>query len=288
VDYKWETRSLALGIGIVSALDMMSFYADWFISLGFMLSEIQRIYSDAKSAAHALGDKSAATEHPAPAELRNRMKLTHRNLLEAAELHMTLKSFDRVVEAADDPTLTLHNVSEYAQDLHLRLADELALCSFWQVPREYQQFLDPDLFGSQVANAFPSARPDIEEAGNCLAFGRATACVFHLMRVVEHGLRALARNLSDDNLNPSRNPSWDAILKKCEAEQRKPVAERSAEWRAADNTFVSEIIATVRAIKDGWRNPSLHVERSYTPDQAKEIFIAVRAFMRRLAEKLSE
>src|SRR4051794_4802873 len=49
-----------------------------------------------------------------------------------------------------------------------------------------------EIMGAEVKAAFPSAMPDVLEVGNCLAAECNTAAVFHLMRVAEVGLRALA------------------------------------------------------------------------------------------------
>ena len=38
-----------------------------------------------------------------------------------------------------------------------------------------------------------SAKGDIMDAVDAYALGLNTACVFHLMRIAEHGMRALAR-----------------------------------------------------------------------------------------------
>jgi len=46
-----------------------------------------------------------------------------------------------------------------------------------------------------VISAFPSSRADIAHAVDCYASEHETACVFHLMRVLEHGLRALAEDV---------------------------------------------------------------------------------------------
>lgn len=40
---------------------------------------------------------------------------------------------------------------------------------------------------------FPSGKTEVEQAVDCYACEHNTACVFHLMRVAEYGLRALAR-----------------------------------------------------------------------------------------------
>ncbi len=47
-------------------------------------------------------------------------------------------------------------------------------------------------FGAEVGFTFPTVNREVNEAGKCYAVGRYTACVFHLMRVLEVGLRELA------------------------------------------------------------------------------------------------
>jgi hypothetical protein len=105
------------------------------------------------------------------------------------------------------------------------------------------------------------------------------------MRVVEVGLRALGHSLNDPSLDPKRNPTWEAILKKCDTELQKPRQQQSPEW-AADSTFFANAAANLRAVKEAWRNPTLHVEISYDEERAVEVYSAVRAFMRHLATKL--
>jgi hypothetical protein len=48
------------------------------------------------------------------------------------------------------------------------------------------------LFDAKVFSDFPSASFDFDEAGKSFALGRYTACVFHLMRVLEIGINGLA------------------------------------------------------------------------------------------------
>ena len=50
----------------------------------------------------------------------------------------------------------------------------------------------PGDWASTIAS-FKSATPEIEDAVDCFALDKPTASVFHLMRIAEHGLRALAR-----------------------------------------------------------------------------------------------
>jgi hypothetical protein len=41
--------------------------------------------------------------------------------------------------------------------------------------------------------AFPSIAAEVEDGVDCYALGHNTACVFHMVRVAEIGLRAIAR-----------------------------------------------------------------------------------------------
>jgi len=47
-----------------------------------------------------------------------------------------------------------------------------------------------------VLDKFAAAKDEVSEAIDCWAGGHSTACVFHLMRLAEHGLRAPARERS--------------------------------------------------------------------------------------------
>ena len=99
-----------------------------------------------------------------------------------------------------------------------------------------------------VRNQFPSANTEIEEASKCFALDRYTAVVFHLMRIMEIGLRSLSSTLKDPSLDPKRNPNWEGILAKCRTEQSKPLNQRAPEWQA-DEPFFSGV--SVRLMPGG-------------------------------------
>jgi hypothetical protein len=148
-------------------------------------------------------------------------------------------------------------------------------------------FADPNLFGEQVAKAFPSTIVDIEEAGKCLALDRNTACVFHLMRVMESGLNALGASIGDPKLDPNTNPTWERFLARGRVELEKNPAARSPEWQAKGD-FFADALANLRAVRTAWRNPAMHVRGAYDEEKALDIFHAVRGFMRHLATELHE
>jgi hypothetical protein len=87
--------------------------------------------------------------------------------------------------------------------------------------------------------------------------------------------------------SPKRNPSWDSILHKCREELGKPLAQRSPEW-TVDESFFSGATGALMAVKDAWRNPTMHVEIPYDDEKALAVWYCVRTFMRHLATKLHE
>lgn len=210
---------------------------------------------------------------------------------DCADLGLTasVASIRKIRALCDRPSPTYGELRKlYYEELHDRLIDEMSASLLLTVaPGRARLYNEPDLFGPEMASRFPSAADDIAEAGRCLALERATACVFHLMRVMECALRALAVSLKDPDLDPKRNPSWDAMLKKCRAQLALSLAERSPEWRG-DDQFFSAATERLMAVKDAWRNPTMHVEKKYTEEEAEDAWNATRAFMRQVATKLHE
>lgn len=188
---------------------------------------------------------------------------------------------------ADSETIQHANIVERIHEISVRIQDELSLYLFLQMPSSKLAFYtEPrNQFGVKVLDKFPVVVADVESAGKCFATGNYTASVFHLMRVMECGLRALGGSLNDESLSPDRNPNWETILRKCTDELNKPASKRSDEWRLHEH-FYSTATANLRAVKDAWRNPTMHIDQVYDEDQSLAVWNAVKAFMRHLSERL--
>jgi hypothetical protein len=63
---------------------------------------------------------------------------------------------------------------------------------------------------------------------------------------------------------------------------------KAAGARTPDELFFAEAAAQIGHIKHAWRNPTMHVDRKYTEEEAKEVMQAVKSFMRHLAIRLHE
>lgn len=205
------------------------------------------------------------------------------------DLAASMATAKRFIALADKPLATYGDLRATCHELLSRLLDESSSVLLLSIDPEMQRYFNgPNLFGEQVASAFPSAIGEIEEAGKCLALKRNTASAFHAMRAVEHGLRALGKSLNEPSLDPDMNPTWDRIIGRGDRELQKTFDKRTPEWHAKDG-FFSEAIANLRAVKTAWRNPTMHVKSGvYDAEKALEVFTAVRGFMRHLASELKE
>jgi hypothetical protein len=159
---------------------------------------------------------------------------------------------------------------------------ELEGRKFLQVQREDLYSPEWPSFDINVHTRFPTITEEISEAGKCLALRRSTACVMHLMRILEVGLHSLA-----DEMNvPFENKNWGTIIDQVEKRIREmSSATHGADWKK-DQQFYSEAAAHFRILKDAWRNHAMHVHERYSEERAEAIFNSVRAFMQHLATKL--
>jgi hypothetical protein len=131
-------------------------------------------------------------------------------------------------------------------------------------------------FGDAVFAAFPSANEDIAEAAKCLGLSRPTACVMHSVRVVEVGLKALGKAVG---IGPQND--WGSYLREIEIALTKSA--KAAGSRTPLEQFYSEAAASIDNVRRAWRNPTMHVDRSYSVERATEIFNALRSLMRHLS-----
>jgi hypothetical protein len=135
-----------------------------------------------------------------------------------------------------------------------------------------------DLFGEEVGKKFKRALPDIENAGNCLAVGQGTACVFHLMRAMDIALHRLASRL---RIKIGPKDTWGQILNKIDP-RIDAMAEKTQRQKTRKERW-SEARTNLFHVKEAVRDPSSHAKRSYTARQATDVMKAVEAFMAHLA-----
>jgi hypothetical protein len=166
---------------------------------------------------------------------------------------------------------TYSDISDAVGTLDKIITLELLDSLFMHVPSDRAIFYaQPELFGSAVNKRFPDFQYDIEEAGNCHASGRATACAFHLMRIMELALQELGTVLG---IALTNEKDWQNILDGINK------AIRKLPPKDARTISLSSAAGHLYNVKVAWRNPTMHPRITYTSEQAADLRRAVKAFL---------
>lgn len=205
--------------------------------------------------------------------------------LEILGTHLTATAVNRLgARLSNDDSLTHEQFCNAVADIDERLRDELNLIYTFVLSADRAKYFETKepLFGQMIFDRLPFAIPDIEDAGRCLALNQGTATVFHLMRVMEAGLRALGKMLGIPYA-----PSWESYITQINSKIAAKHKTKGVKWKT-DESFYRDIAGDLQTIKIAWRNPTMHIVRRYSPDEAEEIFRAVRGFLMRLAPRLQK
>jgi len=140
------------------------------------------------------------------------------------------------------------------------------------------------LFGRDVDQKFPKCSFHIQESGSCLAVGRATACVFHLMCVLDVALDSLSCAVG---LFYSQK-NWNTIIEQIETKIAKiDFATHGSTWKEA-REYYAKLALQFDFFREAWRNHTAHGRAKYTEREAERIFDKIKDFMQDLAVRLAE
>lgn len=130
------------------------------------------------------------------------------------------------------------------------------------------------IFVKEMTDKIPAIAEDADEAAKCLALSRPTACVFHLMRVMELGVQKLGETLGVALVSEK---NWQNILD----ETNKAI--KALDHKQSRTKALAEVSSHLYGVKVAWRNEVMHPKQTYTPEEAEAIFNNVRTFIRELA-----
>src|SRR5258708_35632268 len=162
----------------------------------------------------------------------------------------------RTIDFIGDEKSTYEKLTPLVEQIDMRLRDELTSSCMLALDPKDIEFFEPKapLFGLDYSKKFgTSGAFELDEAAKCLALGRPTAAVFHLMRLMEIGIRATARCLGiPDPLKPAER-NWGHILKEVWAgiEKKWP---STADRMHGDGALFEGLHASLDAVKNPWRN----------------------------------
>jgi len=139
---------------------------------------------------------------------------------------------------------------------------------------------------------FPSIVKDAPAAMRSYVCDLNTACVFHLMRISEIGLRALARRM---RVRLPRNKQlewgqWNDIIIAMTKKTDLIANRRASNARDELLEFYRGAIGEFQGYKDAYRNYVMHMREksSYDTNEARSLLERVSHFMDRLSDKIDE
>lgn len=275
--HPWMQNSPAL----VSWFDMERFSAHQFVYLTELLAQIPELLQriDAKSETR---NETIAHCAEVLGSIAGRLRIIGCDVAasEAEDFREALKcDWTHFKFVADERVKALHRVIQAEMGKHV----------FFWVPPERARWHGKkgrELLGAECVERF--AKKDIaneaEQAARCFAFGQYTACAFHLMRVSEAGVYALGLAIGyawEDN------PNWGRMFKSFDHQSATDASKRVGVWKT-DGDFLAEIGGHFRAVKNAWRNDTMHLDKTYDEDQAKHLLAVIPAFMKQLASRIDE
>jgi hypothetical protein len=142
----------------------------------------------------------------------------------------------------------------------------------------------------EIRKEFPKAEADILSAGECFAFEQNTACVFHLSRVAEYGLREVAKSVGVKLIDkgkpmPIEYATWDKVISSINSKITSARLLPHGATKARRLQFFSNAGENCSYLKDLWRNDVAHARKDYNEGEANGVFIRVRDFMYMLCQK---
>jgi hypothetical protein len=289
---------LARPFRLVSLLQMLDKYGFAFYKIGqtfeglWAAALMSQRYDDPPSVPGLKGLDERDKERAVQVRALLKQKLSEqapslRSWFKSVGLNLSLKSLERFEDALERD-LTFEEVRHLLDDLQKRIEDELDSVWFFHVSAEnLPLYNNPKPFGDLVTDNFADAIYDIEEAGKCLALDRGTACVMHLMRVIELAVDALALGVGVHIGAVQAATSWEYLLKDINTKIQEANKTQIPTWLTS-KSFFENSYTYVLAVKNAWRNPSMHLEKKYTIEEAARIYNAVKDLMEHLATHLNQ
>jgi hypothetical protein len=191
------------------------------------------------------------------------------------------------------PDINPFRCSNCVREIYSLIEADLRGVYFESIAPSKADFYDHSLGREAVAQAFPSAVPDLKEAGTCFALNRNTACVFHIIRAMEIALRALAKcsgvKVKGKKTVPLEYQEWNCIIEQITAKSKDYVDPKRGPKKLNALSFFSACIMDFNFFKDSIRNILVHNRRGlYNSPDAFSALIRAKECLERLAPIVNE
>jgi hypothetical protein len=254
---------------IVSLLDMLQFYAHRFMTVLELLGTLERMpVHNGKPAVANLSDPGVVVIQRLCDDLIEQLR--------GMGLKLSCKSIEHIKKQVVESKWVNPTMSPEIAEARRRIHDELEDVFLFSINRNYEEFWNQksSLFGADVDSKFPEVSEDISESAKCIAVGRYTAAVFHLMRATEALVQHFGSVLG---VTLTFNKNWQNILDET-AKSLKALPQKDAK-----TIKLYGVNAHLHSVKMAWRNEVMHPKATYTEEEALNVYNNVKTFARDLA-----
>ena len=163
---------------------------------------------------------------------------------------------------------------------------------FFHYPRTAaREILTIDHSWMSVVSSFPSVRREIECGLDCYAQENFSGCVFHMMRVAETGLRALAKERGISSVakgKPLEWGTWKDVFEAIDEKLKLIKTAKNGPKREAAIAFYSGALSDLRSMQNVYRDPTMHFRDDYDSGETYSAIFRTKSLMENLAKRLKE
>lgn len=166
------------------------------------------------------------------------------------------------------------------KEIDERVFEELSNGQFRCLPSEKMYFVDRVLDGLDplLETNFPSVPDELSAGARCYVHNDNTACVFHLMRVVDLGLRCVAASLGITYTSQN----WGGVSR--EISDKMKATPKTPAWIKREPIY-AEVLMDIQSISKAHRNPVIHeISKNYDDNEAGYLLTVVGTFISHLAK----
>jgi hypothetical protein len=267
---RWESY------GVVSLLDMLEFAANKYVELshdlGALRATLRKREPDVDVLSNALNRILSDANTLGLRVTRDQIGTMMREFVEYDPTGASLEDGQLRIKGT---ALNVDRLCHHIESVYSVLKSELGSISIKAVPRDKDAYIDVKwLTTSIMFQKYPDTVDEFQAAGRCFAYGENTACVFHLMRIVDFYLRKVAESLRITYDARNWHGIGEAINRKMEAKYQT----KTDEWKHSE-PFYAGILVDIQAIGRGHRNPVLHeLEKKYDEREALYMLTVVESF----------
>jgi len=201
------------------------------------------------------------------------------------KLPVTQRVRDKLRDRLDGGVVTWKEAAAQTVALQTCWETELESCVFLGTLTHAEFYRAPTAGWESVITRFRCG-DDVEESRKCLALGRYTASVFHMMKVVEFGVLELQAFVIAP---PDPKGHFGGVINKLEDILQHTRYAQVPPLMQPKLPMLREALPQLHAVKDAWRDKVSHCGNSIIPtgvfgeDKAMEVHNASLALMRNLA-----